>query len=61
MYFSQSFYFSISIFPPGEKYLVLVNSISQRKLHTINKEKKSYGDKVYANFCGLNVPEDGVE
>ena len=20
-----------------------------------------YDDKVYTNFCGLNVPEDGVE
>ena len=22
---------------------------------------RTYGDKVYTNFCALNVPEDGVE
>ena len=22
---------------------------------------RTYGDKVYTNFCGLNVPEDDIE
>ena len=22
---------------------------------------RTYGDKVYTNFCSLNVPDDGVE
>ena len=22
---------------------------------------RTYGDKVYTNFCGLNVPDDGVK
>ena len=22
---------------------------------------RTYGNKVYTNFCGLNVPKDGVE
>ena len=26
----------------------------------IKTKIKTYGDKVYTNFCGLNVPEDGV-
>ena len=25
------------------------------------KKLNWYGNKVYTNFCGLNVPEDGVE
>ena len=25
------------------------------------KTEKKYGDKVYTNFCSLNVPKDGVE
>ena len=27
----------------------------------IKNKIKTYGDKVYTNFRGLNVPEDGVE
>ena len=27
----------------------------------IKTKKKTYGDKVCNNFCGLSVPEDGVE
>ena len=27
----------------------------------ITTKIRTYGDKVYTNFCGLNVPEDGVE
>ena len=26
-----------------------------------DKNIQSYGDKVYTNFCGFNVPKDGVE
>ena len=24
-------------------------------------KKRTYGNKVYTNFCGLNVPEDDIE
>ena len=27
----------------------------------IKTKTKTYGDKVYTNFCGLNVPEDDME
>ena len=27
----------------------------------INTKKRTYGDKVYTNFCCLNVPEDDIE
>ena len=27
----------------------------------IKTKIKTYGDKVYTNFCGLNVPEDDME
>ena len=27
----------------------------------IKAETRTYGDKVYTNFCGLNVPEDNIE
>ena len=27
----------------------------------IRTKIRTYGDKVYSNFCGLHVPEDGLE
>ena len=27
----------------------------------IKTKIRTYGDKVYTNFCGLNVPEDNIE
>ena len=27
----------------------------------IKTKIRTYGDKVYTNFCGLNVPEDDIE
>ena len=27
----------------------------------IKTEIRTYGNKVYSNFCGLNVPEDDIE
>ena len=27
----------------------------------IKTEIRTYGDKVFTNFCGLNVPEDDIE
>ena len=27
----------------------------------IETKVRTYGDKVYSNFCGLNVPEDDIE
>ena len=39
-----------------EKLLDEYKIICNRKTKII-----TYGDKVYTNFCGLNVPEDGVK
>ena len=27
----------------------------------IETKTRTYGNKIYLNFCGLNLPEDGVE
>ena len=27
----------------------------------IKNKMRTYGDRVYTNFCGLNMPEDDVE
>ena len=38
-------------------------NIEKTYFDDINKEKnvRTYGDKVYTNFCGVNVPEESAE
>ena len=38
-------------------------NIEKTYIDDINIEKnvRAYGDKVYTNFCGVNVPEESAE
>ena len=42
------------------KYIEL-NALPVYDDRYIKTKIKTYGDKVYTNFCGLNVPEDDIE
>ena len=38
-----------------------LNALSIYDDKYIKTKTRTYGDKVYTNFCGLNVPEDDIE
>lgn len=38
-----------------------MNALKVRNGQYIKAKLKMYGDKVYTNLWGVNVPEDGVE
>ena len=38
-----------------------LNYLPVDKVRYVKTKIRTYSNKVYANFCGLNVPENGVE
>ena len=42
-------------------YQFMMKNIYKIYKKYIKTKIRTYGDRVYTNFCGLNVPEDGVE
>ena len=41
--------------------IIELNALSIYDDKYIKTKTRTYGDKVYTNFCGLNVPEDDIE
>ena len=42
-------------------YQFMMKNIYKIYKKYIKTKIRTYGDRVYTNFCSLNVPEDGVE
>ena len=42
-------------------YQFMMKNIYKIYKKYIKTKIRTYGDRVYTNFCGLNVPEDDVE
>ena len=51
-----------AIWPKAEDLKIFqLNALPFYDNRFVKNKLRSYGDKVYTNFCGLNVPDDDIE